>query len=448
MFMLGDFIRVLRAADVRVSTAESLDAARAVERVGVFSRTVLHDSLAQCLAKSIEDKARFDSCFDAYFAQSAFTSATELESEVEIGSEAESEGEAGEDHFPSLAQMLIDGDRSALQARLAAAGRLSGLSDARFFTQQGLFTRRVLEAMGIGDIEIAQRLARQAGDDARVDVLDTARAKLVREVADYVRGQIALRTQNAGRLIREASLSRIQLTNLDNSDLALLTDLTRRLARRLANKHNLRRRRAHRGQLDVRRTLRRNQGHDGILFDLRWRRRPIRRARLIAMCDVSGSVAAISRFFLTFLYSLGEVMPKTRSFVFSNRCGEVTDLFAQSEIELALVEALRQYGGGSSDYGQSFMDLSALADDFVDHRTSLIILGDARSNYGDPGHLILRDFYMRAKRVIWLNPEPRSSWDSGDSEMRRLGVYSNRVETCNSIYQLERVVADILRYAI
>jgi uncharacterized protein with von Willebrand factor type A (vWA) domain len=153
----------------------------------------------------------------------------------------------------------------------------------------------------------------------------------------------------------------------------------------------------------------------------------------------------VSRFFLMFLYSLDEVMPKTRSFVFSNRAGEITDLLQGDDLETAMEAALRQYGGGSTDYGMSIMDLAEATLDSVDKKTTVMVLGDARSNYGDPGHLALKEFYERAGRVIFLNPEPETVWDTGDSEMKKLGAYCTHKQTCNSVKHVERVLDDLLR---
>ena len=113
--------------------------------------------------------------------------------------------------------------------------------------------------------------------------------------------------------------------------------------------------------------------------------------------------------------------------------------------EAAMEAALKQYGGGSTDYGTSMMDLAEATLDAVDKKTTILVLGDARSNYGDPGHLVLKEFYERAGRVIFLNPEPESVWDSGDSEMKKLGAYCTHKQTCNSVKHVERVLDDLLR---
>ena len=258
----------------------------------------------------------------------------------------------------SLTEMLENNDTAALQAAMQQAATEAGLANAKLFTQQGMFSRRIMEAMGLAELEARIRQMNEGGETEEADKLREGRARLFDAVQDFVERQIAMRTKNAGRLLREDALSRIRLSNLDKSDMKIMRELIRKLAKRLASRHSRRRKKAQRGVLDIRRTMRANVAYDGKLFNLAWRRVKVERPKLIVLCDVSGSVAAVSRFFLMFLYSLDEVMPKTRSFVFSNRAGEITDVLQEGDLEEAMENALRQYGGGSTDYGMSMMDLA------------------------------------------------------------------------------------------
>ena len=447
--MLADFIRVLRAADIRVSPAEVIDAAAVIEQIGLGDRQLLKNALGHSLAKTESEKLAFGECFENYFSlpesHAPASQSNNSPPETQTEQSAQAEQQAG----ASLADMLEADNQAALQARMAQAADESGLREARLFTQQGLFARRIVEAMGLDalDARINQLRQSDAGDGRR-EQLEQGRAQLFDAVHDFVARQIAMRTKNAGRLLREEALSRLRLGNLDKSDMKIMRELIRKLAKRLATRHARRRKKARRGMLDVRRTLRANQAYDGMMFDLAWKRTKIERPKLIVMCDVSGSVAAISRFFLMFLYSLDEVMPKTRSFVFSNRCGEISHYMNGGDVEEVMGKALREFGGGSTDYGQAFADLSDAVLDKIDKRTTLMVLGDARSNFAEPGHLILKEMHARARRVIWLNPEPESTWQSGDSEMRRLAAYCTQAMVCNSIRHVERVLDDLLRQSV
>ena len=467
--MIADFVRILRAADIRVSPAETLDAAEIFDTIGFDDRNILKHALGQTLAKTETEKLAFDEAFESYFRLPEETpppmAAAQEEGESDDKSAEQNSGEgqaqeAVQEGNPeggqeggapsdsanqSLSEMLENNDMAALQAAMQQAATEAGLANAKLFTQQGMFSRRIMEAMGLAEFEARIRQMNEGGETQEADKLREGRARLFDAVQDFVERQIAMRTKNAGRLLREDALSRIRLSNLDKSDMKIMRELIRKLAKRLASRHSRRRKKAQRGMLDIRRTMRANVAYDGKLFNLAWRRVKVERPKLIVLCDVSGSVAAVSRFFLMFLYSLDEVMPKTRSFVFSNRAGEITDVLQEGDLEEAMENALRQYGGGSTDYGMSMMDLAEATLDAVDKKTTLMVLGDARSNYGDPGHLVLKEFYERAGRVIFLNPEPETVWDTGDSEMKKLGAYCTHKQTCNSVKHVERVLDDLLR---
>ena len=467
--MIADFVRILRAADIRVSPAETLDAAEIFDTIGFDDRNILKHALGQTLAKTEMEKLAFDEAFETYFRLPEETPppmvAAQEEGETDDKSAEQNSGEgqaqeAAQEGNPeggqeggapsdsanqSLTEMLENNDTAALQAAMQQAATEAGLANAKLFTQQGMFSRRIMEAMGLAELEARIRQMNEGGETEEADKLREGRARLFDAVQDFVERQIAMRTKNAGRLLREDALSRIRLSNLDKSDMKIMRELIRKLAKRLASRHSRRRKKAQRGVLDIRRTMRANVAYDGKLFNLAWRRVKVERPKLIVLCDVSGSVAAVSRFFLMFLYSLDEVMPKTRSFVFSNRAGEITDVLQEGDLEEAMENALKQYGGGSTDYGMSMMDLAEATLDAVDKKTTLMVLGDARSNYGDPGHLVLKEFYERAGRVIFLNPEPETVWDTGDSEMKKLGAYCTHKQTCNSVKHVERVLDDLLR---
>jgi uncharacterized protein len=477
--VLGDFIRALRSADIRVSTSESIDAGNVIDLVGFDDRQTLKDALSQVLAKSDDEKQAFAETFDTYFSFEQFkerpSAANENEDKDRESQESEEDGGDGEDGDPSqsgsasapggggmsgepqgepssanmdLAALLERGDQAELQMALAEGARQARLNRIRLFTQRGMFTRRIMEIMGLDGLneEIERREA--SGNARGAESLTQAREELRGQVRDYVEKQLEIFTANSGRQLREEVLAQMRLSNVDRSDMKIMRELVRKMAKKLIALHSRRKKVARRGTLDIRRTIRANIEYDGLLFHTIWKKTKVDRPKVMAVCDVSGSVAQVSRFLLMFLYSLQEVLPAVRSFAFSGHLGETTDLFKREKLEEALVEVLRDFGGGSTDYGQALMDFEALALDDIDHRTTILILGDARSNYGDPRGDILKKIHARARRVIWLNPEPRTMWNSGDSEMRRLAPYCDRAVTCASLKDLERVVSELLRSAV
>ena len=483
---LTHFIAALRNAEVRISPAETLDAMNALELVGYRDRDFLKDSLSLVLPKTADEKETFDTTFDQFFSfeDVSAQAATLAEAGEGFGGdgeggdgEGEGEGAGGtgagkggkgrrkgkfeaeaeeEDLGPGemteprseLGRALMHESSVDLAVRMAAAAKDAKLEDIQVFTQKGLYTRKIMDAMGlaelmreIGDLRQSPRVPeRRLGQE-----LNKRRDWLRELVRDYVERQFLLHADASGRRLREELLQKVKLSNVEHRNFRLVQEIVYRMAKKLVALHSRRRKVFKRGQLHVPRTLRHNMSYDGAIFDLQWKSVKVDRPRVFAICDVSGSVASYARFMLMFLYSLEEVMPKVRSFAFSSDLAEVTDLFERNKIEDAIAKTLRDYSGGSTDYGQAFADFRKLCMDDVDNRTTIVILGDARNNYGDPRTDILKEMYDRSKRVIWLNPESRSTWTTGDAEMRKYTAYVHQAEECNSLAHLNRVVGNLLR---
>ena len=493
---LSNFIRALRNAEVRVSTAETLDAFNAMELVGYRDRAFLKDALSMVLPKTADEKDSFSECFDSFFSFKKFETdpprAGEQDSDADgseeghdqegddaeggQGAEGRGEGAGGtggrkskskkrgsavseeededlgegemSDPTSALGKLLIEGARTELAMAMASAAEAVNLKEIQVFTQKGLYTRRIMEQMGLNDLsrEITSLSQSRSTPARRLgQELKKRREWLREQVRDYVEQQFLLHADATGRRLREDLLRRVKLSNVEQRNFRLIQEVVFRMAKKLAALHSRRKKVFKRGALNVPRTLRHNMAYDGAIFDLHWKSVKIDRPKVFAICDVSGSVANYARFMLMFLYSLEEVMPKVRSFAFSSDLAEVTELFERNKIEDAIAKALRDYSGGSTDYGQAFVDFKKNCLDDVDNRTTIIILGDARNNYGDPRTDILKEMYDRCKRLIWLNPESRNSWTVGDAEMRRYSAYCHQVEECNSLMHLERIVGNLLR---
>src|SRR5690606_17983444 len=306
----------------------------------------------------------------------------------------------------------------------------------------------MMAGMGLKDAHRERFRRQREGDEAGATRLSGRLDILFEAVRDMVDRQLAFTATGKSKRFRQDILKNVRLSNVEQRDFKHMRELVRRMAKRLTDLNSRVRKVKNRGQLDIRKTMRRNVAYDGVMFETHWKQKQKDRPKVMTVCDVSGSVAQVARFLLMFLYSLQEVLPRVRSFAFSGHLGEVTAMFeSEKKIEEAIARALREYGGGSTDYGQAFTDVEALALDDIDHRTTVLILSDARSNYGDPRGDILKKIHARARRVIWLNPEPTSSWNPGDGEMRRLSPHCDAAVTCASLKDPERVVSGLLRSA-
>jgi hypothetical protein len=450
---LHRFFRAARGAGVRVSPAESIDAMRAVANVGFSDRTILRDTFLLTLAKTQDEKKALGECFDLFFHQPE-PSPPAQENDNKEGSEpAESEASeqqaagsaAGQptEGLGPLAQMLLSQDRTEIATALANAASAASLSDIRYFTQRGIFSNRILDAMGIqrlrDDLDeltvsnpaLAERLTSML-DALRETVRDTVSQALLlygREETENLRNEI----------LRNAPLARIEPRQIEQ-----MRRLIRQIARRLRERYSKPRKRQRRGHLDVRRTIRRNAAWGGVPFLTAWKRKHRDRPKIVAICDVSGSVAKVSDFFLLLIHSLHEVVDDVRSFAFSGHLIEVSDILESKSPEEAMAEIMSKAGFGSSDYGNSFDDFERQWMNAITQKTTVIVLGDARSNNLDPRADILRRIAERSKRLVWLNPEGRMAWGFGDSEMPRYATFCTVVRQCATAQQLERAVSDIV----
>src|SRR6201986_2348835 len=447
---LHRFFRAARGAGVHVSPAESIDAMRAVESVGFAERGVLRNTLLLTLAKIEDEKKALGACFDLFFSQpepAQPSDAKQATDESEPPPQTQSAQGTGSGEQPqnlgSLAQMLLTQDPSAIAAAIANAASAASLSDIRYFTQRGIFQSRLLDQMGI------QRLnddldALTATNPALAERLTAATDALRETVRDRVAQALLLYGREEAENLRNEILRNAPLARIEPRQIEQMRSLIRQMARRLRERFSKPRKRQRRGHLDVRRTLRRNAAWGSVPFLTAWKRKHRDKPKIVALCDVSGSVARVSDFFLLLIHSLHEVVSDVRSFAFSGHLIEVSDVLESMTAEEAMREIMSKVGFGSSDYGSSFTDFERQWMESITPQTTVIVLGDARSNNLDPGADILRRISERSKRVVWLNPEGRLTWGFGDSEMPRYATFCNVVRQCATAQQLERAVTDIV----
>ena len=292
---LRDFIKVLRSSDVRISTSETIDAMQAASLVGIEDKEMLKVCLSQSLAKSLREKEIFQECYENFFKEDYMN--LNQEKNEDISDELHDEKSLQELVNTDLEKLFNSSDKTTLMTSMALASQEVGLKNIRLFTQTGMFTRRILEFMGLEKLNNDIFQAARDGDSDREEDLKEIRERIRLEIRDYVEHQLKLRTSESGRQLREEALSQVRLSQVDKSDLAIMTNIVRKMAKRLIALHSRRKRKANRGALDIRSTLRANQQYDGLLFKTLWKRKKVDRPKVVALCDVSGSVANVARFF-------------------------------------------------------------------------------------------------------------------------------------------------------
>ena len=452
---LEDFYKVVRAAGVNISPSDSIETSRTVTLVGYRDRSILRDAFQISLAKSLAEQELVGECFDQFYRFTAFDMIPQLGEKQKNSPNADTSdpipipSEEGQGE-PMLADMLKDRDSASLSTEMKKAAREVGLSDIWFFTQKSLYAQQIMQKMGLRDLQNQITEAAKRGDpegNAEADALRDAKDYLAEQVKDFVEQQLSMFGKNAAKNLREEHLQSAKLSNVEQRDFHIMHHLVLKMAKRLSTQYSKKKKRENRGQLDFRKTLRRNAAYDGVLFETFWKSKFVDKPRLMVMCDISGSVQAYARFLLLFVYSLNDVMTRIDSYVFTGNLIKVNDIFDEFPVEQAIDIIMDKFGMGGSDYGTTLLDLEDQCMDDIDNKTTVLILGDARNNFLEPRSEVMQLLHQRAKRVIWLNPEPENFWKTGDSVMYKYRPYCHLASTCNTLEHLERMLDNLLKAA-
>lgn len=450
------FMEALRSAGLSVSLAEGLDAIAALEKVRWHDRETVRAAYAATLVKRQPQRVTFDAVFDIYYPRLigdgvAGEDAAAVDGVRDTGPELERFREA-------LAEALAAGDLQASDGRTsqdlaveavarfgAMPGRGPGLSSWSAYTSlqrvspAELMDRLVQGLLGQGiDVEQAQRVAgRRIGDFTRL-VEGDARRRIAEEKGPEHVVDVTVRP----------TIDRLDFTAARRSDLVEMRreiyPLARRLAARLTKEQHAQRR----GPLDVRRTVRASIATGGVPLTTHHRPRRPHRTDLVVLCDVSGSVAHFAQFTLMLVYALREAFNGVRAFTFVDDVVEVSDTFRPGADVVEVMESLASSMSqaslwGRTNYGRALTRFAEEHGDAVGPKSSLLILGDGRSNYSDLALPVLSDLAGRARHAWWLNPEHPRHWGTGDSAADRYGEIVPMVE-CRNLTQLGEFVHEIV----
>jgi uncharacterized protein with von Willebrand factor type A (vWA) domain len=473
--LLGDFIGELRAAGIPVSMSEHVDAARAVEVIDLGNRSLVRATLAATLVKDGDHLPVFNTAFEVFFSIRSWDSAEALlgDDEDERGErdgaagatgpgQARGEGGGGgttmsaQELADLLYRALRDGDRDAMRLGAGeAVSRYSGMEPGRpvggtyylYRTLRNLELESLEQRLLAGSLGghpdgLAERLAR----DEIMARIEQLKAEIEREIRERLvedRGSRAL-----AKSVRKPLPEDLDVMHANRDEMAQLERALRPLSRKLATRLARKRRRRRRGPVDLRHTVRRSLSTGGVPLDLRFKPPRPAKPEIFVIADVSGSVASFARFTLHLVHAISSQFSKVRSFVFVDGLDEVTRLFDGVEDPADAVARINAEADviafdGHSDYGRALVTFHDEYAKDLTKRSTVLILGDARNNYHQAHAEVLADLHYRAKSVYWLNPEPASYWNSGDSIMSQYAPHCNRVIECRTLRQLEAFVGEL-----
>jgi uncharacterized protein with von Willebrand factor type A (vWA) domain len=470
------FVSLLRENGVRVSTHETEDALAAIrllDDLAVQERASLHALLSTTLVKNAADEEMFDRLFALHFRFHTITDAR-LAEDMRAALVARGMSEADADlAIERLSLASHDAERESLEAALVAGDvdRLLelfrrvlddvDLRSLRSPLQVPYYGQRLLSRVGAESAGARLRARAQGGTSgggeggASVDG-DDAFADEQRLVESVVDEKLLALRRLAQRLVREElekrSLSREgrpdallekSLRALTPDDERRLKELVRRMCARLLARAHRRTRRARRGRLALKATLRKSLATDGVPSVVVMKRKRRERPEIVVLCDVSDSVRQASTFMLQFAYSLVELFRRVRGFVFVDRIGEVTEIFRRHSIDDAITRVMQGESVSvlaNSDYGRALKEFAAMYLDGLTRKTTVVILGDGRTNQRPPEDWVVAEIRRRARQVVWLCPEEEGLWGFGDSRMPSYARHVDRVFVIRSLADLSRAI--------
>ncbi len=475
-----EFIAGLRAAGVRVSIAESEDAFNATRSVGIFDRGHFRDSLRATLVKEIRDRPIFDQLFPLYFGSGGpplLNLTDDLSPEEkellaqalralleQMQQQDMSEGEPGQNSgrlqnqinsLTQLLQWLLQGQNPG-QETLDQMGQESGLQNANHPYQQRWETRRMMRRMGM---DMLEQLLNQMPDllkelgmsqeaiEELMAGMETNQEALAEQIAQHVGSSMARQQAENQPNLREqaADLMHRPFRSLSQKEAELLREQMRRLVSQLRSRAALRQKRGKSGTLDVKKTIRANLRYGGVPLELKFKTRHLK-PKLLLICDVSTSMRAVVEFLLQMIYELQDQVASAHTFAFINDLENISEDFAEHPPDVAIDLVLNRLQPGyyNTDLGNSLNSLMRHHAQTIDHRTTVIFVGDGRNNYNNPRLDLVDRIKRRSKRLIWLNPEHPRQWGTGDSDMLHYLPYASTVHRVSNMAELTAAVDKLL----
>ncbi|HET9449712.1 MAG TPA: VWA domain-containing protein [Aggregicoccus sp.] len=457
-----EFAEVLRQNGVRVSTSEVQDALRASAEVGLQSRDVFRAVLRTTLIKRELDVDVFTRCFDFYFSGAAQTfEALDRSLFQQMQEQGLLEGDNLTmllyqmnlllPELSPLAQAILQGDRARLAQLFRAATLQLNLSGMESTLQVGFYSRRLLAGAGMdrarSELKGFEQELRARGLSAEgVEVVSRHVAEAMRKVEAAARQEIQRQAQGRVRRAGSAALDK-PLHTLSPTEIAQMESAVRTLAEKLKSRL-IRKHRSHRrGALNVRRTLRRNMPWGGVPMVPQFRARRPERPEVVILCDVSDSVRNASRMMMLFMHTLQSLFVRVRSFVFVSDIGEVTKYFKELDVDRAIDLATAGQAislTSNSNYGRALSTFSRDHLGSITRRTTVMVIGDGRNNFNAANAWALKDLRRKAKRLLWICPEPERNWGVGDSEMLTYSKHCHQAVVVQSVGDLARLADQLV----
>jgi hypothetical protein len=502
---INRFIYALKRNGVRISPSESLDALNGLSFLSLDDREAVRAVLRTTLIKDTHDIEVFDELFELFFSlpkHNVHRASDSHDHHHHHDEPAEPErivfepedkgitdpkgqhphGEPAEirDYFdPDKMVTRFNPHQDPNQLRLSAMSQNLILNRNKSLLEQvmkrvthQMNVRRVKNIAQPGELNFSEGLEQLDADllvNAAEALLDDLRELEVDEsLIDRLAGQIDGVIANLPELIkryieREMAQQRMQEDqpqahihsaydyHFKEHERREMEEIVRRLGRQMRGARSYRRFISNKGRISISHTLRKNMMYEGIPFQPVFTACKNEKPRLVVICDVSLSVRTTARFMLHLLYSLQCLFEQVRSYAFVSDLTDVSQYFEQLDLDQAIGAIFSGDvldADANSNYGRAFGIFNEQYLSVVTNQTTVIILGDGRGNRNPPNVKALGEIRQRAKKLIWLSPEPRGSWGLGSSDMPLYEPVCHHAEVVRNLKQLGKVTEDLIRRSI
>jgi uncharacterized protein len=470
--LMAGFVTELRNAGIPVSLTENLDAMEAVQHIPLEDREAFKYALGATMVKNYSHWRAFETVFEVYFSLRGpeyklvedDSELDEMWREMQEQQQGEGRGSGGggmdsltpEEMMNLLMRALMNGDQGLMRALAKqAVQRFAGMEPGRPVggTYYLYRTLRNLDLEGMQE-KLMDASREQVGGELTAleerlerDEYESRIEQFKKEIeAEIRRRLVADRGAEAmAKTLRKPLPEDVEFMHASRDEMQSLKKALYPLTRKLAARLTRKRRHGRKGPLDFRNTVRHSLSYGGVLAEPKFKYPRPAKPELMVVADISGSVAAFARFTLMLVYAIQGQFSKVRSFVFIDGIDEVTDFFKSTEdiqeaIHRVNTEADVVWVDGHSDYGHAFEVFWEKWNRDIGPKTTVLLLGDARNNYHASQSWVVKNIRQKARHVYWLNPEPRSYWNTGDSIVGDYATHTDGVFEVRNLRQLESFV--------
>lgn len=502
--VVNDFVQVLRNHQLRVSPAESIDALHALEHAGLGEREVVKDTLRATLIKNQEDEDTFERLFELYFSMRPATEKPQAElklthdhdhgpppARLELGEEAggtapEDEGHShdtdestemrkffeedrmrpandihGESERMRLSmfsqELILNRKPGAMDSALQRLTYHMRLRRSRNMFSPGSLVPEVggeelpLDVSAVDLQNFVDHLHELEVDDALIAELEAQSENIIRGLPDLIkqmqeREKLLKKDAKDDTELRRRALRK--MLTFSATEQREMEAAVRRIARNIQGAKTRRLKQDRTGRISVPHTLRQNVRYDGVPFDPVLRRRREGKPRVTLLCDVSLSTRNLSRFWLHLIYQMQSLFSKVRTFVFVADMAEVTQVFEEHDMNRAVEEVFSGRvidADVNSDFGRAAEQFKKEHLPTINHRTTVVVLGDGRNNGKPPNVEAFEEIARHARQVVWITPEPRWGWNLGSCDMPLYEPLCNRLEVVRDMDGLTKVAEGLVK---